>query len=271
MLPLWRWVDTSDAMDDPVRTVDGDELRYLMHRETIHGAQYRDARRRHPVPYYLPGGPLDAVFAFADRREAPRAWSIIGLGTGALAARGREGDSMVFYETSKAVAECARRDFEYLEQSSADTEVRLEEGRRGVAGGDRTPDLVVVDAFVGDAFPLRLASREALEAYTTAAAEGAGILINVSVSHVSLGPLVAATAEEMGWFAWRATHRPGGSGGSSEGKDELFWDTTEWVFLLEAGEAAARFEERQSDWQRASGGGASALTDEMADRVPRVR
>lgn len=258
-------------MDEPVRTVDGDELRYLLHRETIHGAQYRDARRRYPVPYYLSPGPLDEVFAFADRGDGARRVAIVGLGTGALAARGDRGDAFVFYETSPVVAECARREFTYLEMSDADVEVRLEEGRQGLVDGDRPRDLVVVDAFLGDAFPLHLATREALEGYRASAGEGVGMLINVSISHVSLAPRIAATAEALGWRAWQTTHRPDADDERREEGGRLFWDATDWVFLLADDDAIRRFEARQSGWRRPSVAGDEPLVDDLVDRIPRVR
>ena len=75
---------------------------------TLHGAQFSDDRRHDPTTYYVAAGPVGE--AFADlRARVGRAASIgvVGLGTGTVAAFGRPGDHITFYEIDQAVISIA--------------------------------------------------------------------------------------------------------------------------------------------------------------------
>jgi hypothetical protein len=56
-------------------------------------------------------------------RNRPRRIGVIGLGTGTVAAYGNPGDTIRFYEINRSVEVIASRDFTYLGDSPASTQI----------------------------------------------------------------------------------------------------------------------------------------------------
>jgi spermidine synthase len=130
---------------------------------------------------------------------------VIGLGVGTLAAYGRTGDLMRFYEIDPAVIRIARDsgDFTYLKDSTAKIEVVLGDARVALAeeqarGAQQDFDVLVVDAFNSDAVPIHLLTRQAFEHYAAALAPDGLLAIHVSSRHFDLLPLVARMGLEVG-------------------------------------------------------------------------
>ena len=114
--------------------------RDAVHRPCTQGHAHHLLRRRRP-----PRGRL--------RHDDTRPSRRIGLGTGTVAAYGRDGQEMTFFEIDKAIAEMARdtRLFTYLEDSPADIDIRVGDGRLLVADEPEAAyDLLVLDAFSSD-------------------------------------------------------------------------------------------------------------------------
>ena len=104
-------------------------LRRLVHGVIMHGEQYMEGERRHePTTYYLPSSGIGLAIAAAQARGPVRV-GVIGLGTGTLAAYGREGDAFRFYDINPKVEEIARRLFFYLSDSKARVDVVLGDAR----------------------------------------------------------------------------------------------------------------------------------------------
>ena len=92
------------------------DLHQLVHGTTVHGTQFWDeSRRQTPTTYYSRQGPLGDVFAFLDEDRFDNV-AAVGLGTGTVAAYGRSGQSMTFFEIDAGMVEIARdpRLFTYL-------------------------------------------------------------------------------------------------------------------------------------------------------------
>lgn len=171
--------------------------RLLRHGTTLHGGQ-----ARHPGT-----GALMPVLYYHERtgvgqallRLEPRRVAVIGLGAGVLAAYGRPGLRLDFVELDPAVAALARGSFDYLRESRSEVHVELGDGRASLA---RAPagayDLVVVDAFAGDAVPAHLVTREALGVYRRALGPRGVVLVHVSSRFVDLWPVLAAGARAHG-------------------------------------------------------------------------
>ena len=90
----------------------------------------------------------------------------MGLGAGTIAAYGNAGDVIRFYEINPLVERLARHWFTFLSDSKAQTDVVLGDARLSLAA--ETPqhfNVIVVDAFSGDAIPVHLLTREALALY----------------------------------------------------------------------------------------------------------
>ena len=148
-------------MGDPRQ---GDAARLLRHGTIYHGIQFLDsARSREPTAYY---GRESAIGRWLLRPALNRRVGIIGLGVGTLATYGRPGDWFTFYEINPLVDRLARQAFTFLRDTPARVDVVVEDGRTALENSPpQAFDLLVVDAFSGDAIPVHLLTKEAFETY----------------------------------------------------------------------------------------------------------
>jgi hypothetical protein len=103
-------------------------LRRLVHGTIMHGEQYlHESQRRMLTTYYQETSGVG--LAIASKQHHPLRVGVIGLGTGTIAAYGRQGDVFRFYEIDPHVLEIARRDFTFLGDSAAKIEVALGDAR----------------------------------------------------------------------------------------------------------------------------------------------
>jgi len=149
------------------------ELRILVHGTTLHGAQLlHGPGRKRPVSYYGLATGIGLVMAQRTPGAALDV-GVIGLGAGALAAYGQEGDRFRFYEIDPGIVRIAGEEgyFSFLSDSAAEIEVVLGDARLSLEGeteanGEPQFDILVVDAFSSDSVPVHLLTREALELYS---------------------------------------------------------------------------------------------------------
>ena len=178
------------------------DVRSLYHGVIVHGLQiYRTDLRRVPNTYY---GRASGVGLALDEccRGRPRRIGVIGLGTGALAVYGNAGDTMRFYEINSAVEDIAREYFTYLGDSPASIQVIPGDARVSLeAEPPQRYDVLVVDAFSGDAIPAHLLTAQALEVYRRHLAPGGVIAFNVSNDFLSLAPVLEQLARNAGMQA----------------------------------------------------------------------
>jgi hypothetical protein len=190
-----------------VRVEDDAGVRSLYHGTIVHGQQLLDpARRREPIAYYHPQGPVGPIFAAlrAARAGAPADVGVVGLGSGALAAYGRTGDRFTFYEIDALMERVARdpRLFTWIADSAARIDVVLGDARVSLAAATGARhDLLVVDAFSSHAIPMHLVTREALALYLARTSAHALIVLHVSSQHVRLDAPVGALARDAGLAA----------------------------------------------------------------------
>ena len=232
----------SDQSNREVTVEQTDELRYLLHGEMIHGAQYRDADRRHlPVPYYLSPGPIPRIFsALAERTTAPTdemsagavgsgapPVAIVGLGTGGMAMHAAADQSLTFFEIDEQVVDRARRSFSYLDQSPARIEVSVSDGRAAIERTNRRWGMIVVDAFAADTIPAHLLTVEAMSLYLDRLDAPKYVLVNTSLRYVDAEPILANVARAVGVDAYGNDHRPS----TIDELDGIFAEPTKWVLL----------------------------------------
>jgi hypothetical protein len=127
---------------------------------------------------------------------------VIGLGAGTLAAYGRPGDRFTFYEINPAVQPIARGLFTYMGDSPA--QVNVLEGDARITLENQPPqgyDVLVVDAFSGDAIPIHLLTREAIALYRRHLAPDGVLLYHVSNQYLDVAPEVALLAASQGMRA----------------------------------------------------------------------
>ena len=177
-------------------------VRVLMNGRIRHGMQMMDAGRRQvPTTYY--GQDSGAGVALRNCCEGRmKNVGVVGLGAGTLAAYGQAGDRFRFYEINPLVEPIARNLFTYLRDSRATVSVVDGDGRAVLSR--ETPqgfDVLVVDAFSGDAIPLHLLTREAMEVYRRQLAPGGVIAFHVSNSYLDLAPEIGRVADAEGMQA----------------------------------------------------------------------
>jgi spermidine synthase len=186
--------------------------RRLMHGVISHGEQLQGAvQRRLPSTYYGPKS--GAGLALLTNRTETQRVGVIGLGVGTLAAFGRSGDTYRFYEINSRVTEAARSHFTYLADSPATVEVAQGDARLLMqqeldAHGSQRFDVIVVDAFSGDAIPMHLMTREALALYEKHLLPTGVIAFHISNRHLLLAPVVKRLAEDAGMQALRVHFEP---------------------------------------------------------------
>jgi len=209
-------------------------LRRLVHGTIMHGEQYLDeGRRRMLTTYYQETSGIG--LAIASKQDHPLRVGVIGLGTGTIAAYGRDGDVFRFYEIDPHVLEIARRDFTFLGDSAAKIDVVLGDARLSL---EREPpqnfDVLAVDAFSSDAIPVHLITREALGVFLRQMKPDGIVAFHVSNRFLDLIPVVARIAREQGAHAVLVRDDP-------EDEDDSLRSRTDWV-LVSRDEKALRAE-----------------------------
>jgi hypothetical protein len=196
----------------------------LRHGQIIHGEQYSAAdKRRQPTTYYGPDSGIGLVMLNHPRRIAhnPRDRTIrvgaIGLGVGTIAAYGLPGDYFRFYEINPAVTKIATDEngyFTYLRDSRARIDIvpgdaRLSMERELTNGGQQPFDVLVLDAFSGDAIPVHLLTVEAFELYLRELTPDGILAIHVTNRYLNLQPIIREIAKHFGLTSG-SIHQSGG-------------------------------------------------------------
>jgi hypothetical protein len=204
-------VREKDADDPPSSTM------FLYHGVIAHGSQYTDPSRRGlPTTYYSTVSGVGRTLNFFRRH--PELGSlrvgVVGLGTGTVAAYIGGGDSVAFYEINPAVIDLTEsgRWFTYLQDCrtrGGKYEIKLGDARITLqrelhTGRPQRFQVLVLDAFSGDAIPIHLLTVEAFDTYlrhlSTSAADGVegALVVHVSNRYLDLEPVVRGAAERFG-------------------------------------------------------------------------
>ncbi|MEP6961948.1 MAG: fused MFS/spermidine synthase, partial [Acidobacteriota bacterium] len=177
--------------------------RQLTHGRIKHGSQYLSGPlHSQPTSYF---GPRSGVGVVMQALNMPnRNIAIVGLGAGTMAAWGREGDTMRFYEINPDDEMIARKWFTYLADSKAKVDVALGDARvvleREIAEGHHNDyDIIVVDAFSSDAIPVHLLTKECADIYRERLKPGGLLMLHISNRTLNLEPVVRGLAAHLGW------------------------------------------------------------------------
>ena len=124
---------------------------------------------------------------------------MVGLGVGTLAAYGQPGDYLRFYEINPDVVRLARSHFTYLADSAAQIDVVLGDARLSLEReAPQDFDMLVLDAFSGDAIPTHLLTQEAFSVYLRHLRDEGLLAIHITNRHVDLNPVIAGLARHFG-------------------------------------------------------------------------
>lgn len=245
-----------DAPQDPEAHV-----MKLRHGRIAHGFQYVDSEARHaPTSYYTEKSGVGLAILHHPRRAAadPASRSlrigIVGLGVGTIAAYGKPGDTVRFYEINPDVLRLssgAAPRFTYLKDCPARVEIALGDARlvleRELKEGRRQNfDVLAIDAFSSDSIPVHLLTREAFALYLEHLRKPDGVLaVHVSNRFLDLLPVVHSLAQHFGVPDAYI---------SSEKDEQGAW-RSDWVLLNPSGVVLddAAVEEETTEWDETSG------------------
>lgn len=179
---------------------------YLWCGQTTHGIQVRAPffKGRGTAYYGQTGGGVALLAHPKYRAGQGMKVGVVGLGAGTLACYGRRGDLYRFYEINPLVVRVATDPqlFTFLPDAPMPIDLVQGDARRMLekerAAGDPLYDVLVIDAYSGDAVPYHLATREAFALYFDRLEQNGILAVHVSNWHIDLLPLCKAVAAELG-------------------------------------------------------------------------
>ncbi|MCP4624582.1 MAG: spermidine synthase [bacterium] len=189
--------------------------RKLYHGQINHGLQLLHPKQKHRiVSYYSAHSGLGIAFRRHPKRLARSSQivtdkqnlnlhvGVIGLGIGVVASWGLPGDSFRFYEINPGVVSLANEYFTIMKDSKAMLKVIEGDGRISLERefrehGSMQFDLLIADAFAGDAIPVHLVTREALELYLKHLRADGILALHISNRHLDLMPVVYGLATTL--------------------------------------------------------------------------
>ena len=181
----------------PLRVSDVGNARMLQNGNVVHGRELV-GQPGQAASYYGPNSGLGLAMTALQARGPMKA-GVVGLGAGGIAAYGRAGDSLTFYEINPAVPEIARKYFHFLSLTGAQWRIQMGDARLSL---EREPaqgfDLLAIDAFTSDSIPVHLLTREAFAQYWRHLKPGGILAVHVSNLYIDLAPVVAAAAAASG-------------------------------------------------------------------------
>jgi hypothetical protein len=191
-------------------------LHFLWYGQTTHGMQLMSQDQQHiPTSYFGPTGGGIAFNAHPKYQQGlPMKVGIVGLGAGTLATYGRPGDLFRFYEINTQVIDVATNAnlFTYLPTTAATIDLVVGDARRMLEreranhqlNPKRDPlyDLLVIDAYNGDAVPYHLTTREAFQLYFDRIAPDGMLAVHISNWHIDLLPICKSIASDLGVCAY---------------------------------------------------------------------
>jgi hypothetical protein len=188
-------------------------VRMLLNGAIQHGTQiFSPSLSRTPTTYYAEDSGIGLALRFCcgasgdgtHGNDSARARNIgvVGLGTGTLAAYGKPGDRVRFYEINPQVRPIAENLFTYLRDSGAHITYADGDARASLTReAPQSFDVLAIDAFSGDAIPLHLLTTEALALYKKHLAPSGILAFHVSNQYLDLAPEITLLATSAGMKA----------------------------------------------------------------------
>jgi len=181
-----------DSKPDPVS---GMAKRDLVHGRIVHGSQFQDdAAKNLPTTYYTTSSGV-GIALLNHRTDVQRHVGVVGLGAGTLATYGKPGDRYRFYEINENVIGLANDYFSFLIDTPAEVNIVLGDARLTLEREiSQDFDVLVLDAFSGDAVPVHLLTREAMEIYCRHLKPDGVLAIHISNLYFDLQSIVTGLA-----------------------------------------------------------------------------
>jgi hypothetical protein len=204
--------------------------RSMYHGAIMHGGQLLgEPFRNTPADYFSPESGYGRVFTSLREMQPkqPLNVGVIGLGAGVIAAWMKPGDTLTFYEISPRVVDIARREFTFLADTPAKTQLVMGDGRLSL---EREPprgyDVLGIDAFSGDSIPMHLVTREAMALYVKHIKPDGVIVFQATNRYIDLLPVVKRLAAEFGLEAVNISDSP-----DAEDGPQYWYSSTDQVIV----------------------------------------
>ena len=173
----------------------------LRHGRIIHGIQLNGIPS-FPTMYYGYNTGVGKAIEQLRERKTPLKIGLVGLGAGTLAAYGQAGDTFRFYEINENVTRLAQQHFTFLKNCPSTVDVIHGDARLMLENeSPQAFDLLVLDAFSGDAVPTHLLTAEAAKVYLKHLKPDGFIAIHISNLHFDLRRVTDGLAEAANLYA----------------------------------------------------------------------
>lgn len=205
-----------------VYKVSDDGSKYILtHGTTIHGAQSKDKERKNqPLTYYHKLTPIGELMSSQGKHF--KNIGLIGLGPGAIAAYMKEGQEGDFFEIDPDVYSIAQNLFSYVKNSKGKFNFIFGDARLKIKEtAVKRYDLLVVDAFSGDAIPVHLLTTDAIKEYRKHLKDSGLILFHISNRYLDFIPVLFSNANYLGAYSCYKNNKAG--------EDDLY--ATNWFAL----------------------------------------
>jgi spermidine synthase len=128
---------------------------------------------------------------------------------GTVAAYGKPGHVYRFYEINPVVEQLARTSFTYLGDCEGHCEVVLGDARIMLdREADQDYDVLILDAFSGDAIPTHLLTNEAMQVYLRHLKPDGILVVHITNSYIQLAEVVRSLAAANGLSMVRVETSP---------------------------------------------------------------
>lgn len=206
-----------------------------------------------PVPSFFAVGSIGGMARWTAALRAanwrPLRMGVVGLGTGTVIAYARPGDQVRCYDIDPNIIELAENKFAYLHNARnymhahvevVEGDARLSLEREAAKSELQDFDVLVLDAFSGDAIPVHLLTTEAFDIYEKHIRPDGAIIVNVTNRYVNLRMVMRRLARERGWRMFIIDYAP------PERKLEM---TSRWVILTRNDALLERPELKEAGWR----------------------
>lgn len=167
----------------------------LRHGRILHGLQVNGNPRLPTMYYGYRTGVGRAIEVLREDRPSLRV-GLVGLGVGTLAAYGQPEDVFRFYELNEDVTRLAREYFSFLANCPSKVDIVHGDARLVLeAEPAQKFDLLVLDAFSGDAIPTHLLTAEAFAGFRKHLVHDGIIAVHISNIHFDLERVTAALSD----------------------------------------------------------------------------
>lgn len=179
-----------------IRIIEIADQRLLVNGEILHGGQFQSSdKKNYPLHYYHPKAPFGDLMSIIEKKNTI---GVVGLGIGSMAYYAQAGENWRFYEIDADMELVARNYFSYISTSKANIEIEIGDGRLLLKNSKEKFDLIVIDAFSGDAVPAHLITKEAIELYMSKLADDqSAIVFHVSNIFINLLSVIYPTSVDL--------------------------------------------------------------------------